>query len=935
MFSWFYSLQRHCDFSSITEPEHKTLWSFYLQETKRKTFNSMKLFVFYLLPLLLCILSNHVHCSYPITIKDNSVPLLPYLFSASTIVYKDIIYSYGGTKYTQTQGTDKLFSYTLDQSTGEMVVKLENENQGPICAYCNAVLFPNSTEMLVFSEPNYNESSIFFHNQTMWQANQTVLPHFYDLEKKTWRVAPPTKKDGQDQTFYGRVYHSTVLNGNDGVYILGGLYHYLEFPNSESESSNMTANEPLSSDSNINRNLTDYNPNPTRNGSSYNPDPYYNSSSTNITGSTSDLLKRDVEHDTKDTVGYPLITDGWYYNRHDNSYTAISLPNNEPYVDPIAYIDIDGKLALLGGCNISSTAKYIKCYDISIINIYDNATKSWGNKQAKSNPSWSYGTIAGAATQVDYNRKLLYVSGGYFTYNSLIYTNGDFSILDLERDVWIYGYPEEKSEIQIPLSKASGALIMNNTYFVKLFGLRSNENIYTEAHTIDILDLRTSASLTSQTYVDQVQPINWITSTVEDNKNSFKNKALQYIGLICILIVAVIAVALFLYFKRRNLPIYWHELKKSLLWNPSTLNTSNVSSFYYIPHYSTDVATDENQNMLCYLYALAKPDIITESNSSISVTVTGTSLNSKESIFIQFYTKDQDFNRIIYNQEDMPGVSNSDLQDWSLTDTKSESQDMIPQNTYAIIEYQQINYEYIAEDRKWNYMVINHAESSSTDSGNSDTEANTYFNSITINPKSFQKQTITQKRDSTVLGIFESIGGVIGLIAGLQVILFGTRPSSPWGIFHYWTWTGKSALPDLEEQFCIPEAKIPFINPVHQRFNDVFKKNSDEECLIDTSPSSSTSLIDKENIEERVSRIEARNQLLELVMKNYYLDNQVFLALGNSQRASEEDAQQERNKSNNQESDQDDSDREPDYKKLSFLSKAPFTDPDLELLSNK
>jgi hypothetical protein len=293
----------------------------------------MKSLAFYFV-LLLCTINIRVHCLYPINIEGDNIPLLPYLTSASTVVYNNTIYSYGGVKYSQPNGNDKLFSYTLEPSSGSLTVKLENEGQGPICTYCNAVLFPNSTEMLVLSEPNYNKSSKFFTNNTMFAPNQTVLPHFYDLVKKTWRVAPPKKKNGQDQTFYGRFYNTAVMNGDDGVYILGGLYRSLKLPDYT------TTNGPVPSGSDINQNQTSYYPDATFNETYYNPDPYFNSSTNDTTGYTTDLQKRDVEFGTVDKAGNPLITDGWYYNRHDESYTAISLPGDNPFVDPMSYIDL-------------------------------------------------------------------------------------------------------------------------------------------------------------------------------------------------------------------------------------------------------------------------------------------------------------------------------------------------------------------------------------------------------------------------------------------------------------------------------------------------------------------------------------------------------------------------------------------------------------------
>jgi hypothetical protein len=139
------------------------------------------------------------------------------------VVYNDIIYSYGGQSgFNDFNGTDKMFLYTMNSLTGDMVVKLEDEGHGPICSFCSAVLFPDSTEILVFSRPNYKKTSVFFHNKSMGQSNQTILPHFYDLVKKSWRIAPPPQMIGQEDTFYSRNFSTTVMNGNDGAYILGG-----------------------------------------------------------------------------------------------------------------------------------------------------------------------------------------------------------------------------------------------------------------------------------------------------------------------------------------------------------------------------------------------------------------------------------------------------------------------------------------------------------------------------------------------------------------------------------------------------------------------------------------------------------------------------------------------------------------------------------------
>jgi predicted PurR-regulated permease PerM len=89
-----------------------------------------------------------------------------------------------------------------------------------------------------------------------------------------------------------------------------------------------------------------------------------------------------------------------------------------------------------------------------------------------------------------------------------------------------------------------------------------------DVNTVDILDLKFSTSFTNETYKNQTQPIKWIASAVQDNTNSPKRRVLQYIGLICILVVVTVTVALFAYFRRKSLPKYWQGFKKAVLWNP-------------------------------------------------------------------------------------------------------------------------------------------------------------------------------------------------------------------------------------------------------------------------------------------------------------------------------------------------------------------------------
>jgi hypothetical protein len=314
------------------------------------------------------------------------------------------------------------------------------------------------------------------------------------------------------------------------------------------------------------------------------------------------------------------------------------------------------------------------------------------------------------------------------------------------------------------------------------------------------------------------------------------------------------------------------------------------------------------------MYAPEDPVKVSSKNASIVITTIGYTFSKSEVVYIQLYRKEENINRYIFNNETMPGINQTDVQKWYQNETQSDLQVAIYPNSYTRIQYQETHYEQIRETSKWNYvgvypnfnkysrLSIDHSEPIIPNNFVGDSEEQYFYNSIILTPQEFKTITVTEKRDSTILDIFGSIGGVIGLIAGLQVILFGTRPSRPYGVLHYLSWRHHSISRDLEHQFSLPEAQIPFVNPVDKRFADVFKKNLDDnfdENLQDISLN--TPLLGRDQLEERMSRLEARNQLLEMVMKNYYIDDEVFITLSRARQRAREGAPQVITKLDNQE----------------------------------
>lgn len=113
----------------------------------------------------------------------------------------------------------------------------------------------------------------------------------------------------------------------------------------------------------------------------------------------------------------------------------------------------------------------------------------------------------------------------------------------------------------------------------------------------------------------------------------------------------------------------------------------------------------------------------------------------------------------------------------------------------------------------------------------------------------------------------------------------------------------------MEKYFHISEVEsVPFITPVHQRFSSIQKVNSQqnekpdvrredsETELMATNFYNSSNNEDLENprsvynltdVGDRLGQLEGRNQILELVLKSYYIDDSIFqeLSAGSGKKA--------------------------------------------------
>ncbi|KAI9259676.1 hypothetical protein BDA99DRAFT_561094 [Phascolomyces articulosus] len=215
-------------------------------------------------------------------------------------------------------------------------------------------------------------------------------------------------------------------------------------------------------------------------------------------------------------------------------------------------------------------------------------------------------------------------------------------------------------------------------------------------------------------------------------------------------------------------------------------------------------------------------------------------------------------------------------------------------------------------------------------------------NSIDIYPSSMVETTLQEQRIYTLFTIIGPASGIFALLVALDGVLFGVRPRSPWGLVHRFSF-GKlrhSLLNNLYNTFGGLQRPIPLINPVDsQAFDnkDGFHWNNEKRIstssllfwrqesgnqqdnisnIINRQPPlyshrySTTSSIsiptfpsetkaESHLLQETESRLhettkelaktkarhnelERRVQLLEIMLKTYYINDEVFLNLYNA-----------------------------------------------------
>lgn len=287
----------------------------------------------------------------------------------------------------------------------------------------------------------------------------------------------------------------------------------------------------------------------------------------------------------------------------------------------------------------------------------------------------------------------------------------------------------------------------------------------------------------------------------------------------------------------------------------------------------------------CFLFRASDDFSMTSTSganngSRLLFTMYGDQTSSFGRVHVSVFPKRMDPNAKIYPLNDnIPNyLSEADVLNWQnaeRNDLEATNVFTIQPFTYSALSYDIVNHKYL-QPVGWNYVgflpVTNstpmiEANFRSEAPNPTYTSGHTDLGVLAVFPNGFAILEDREVKMYTLVNALGFVGGIFGLLIAAQTWLFGYRPRSPWGVVHRWS-TGsrkQSLLTGLQQKFKTTDSGIPLVHPVHHRFSVNEFQN-----------------LGQESEAQRVSRVEERMQILELLFKAYYVDDEVFRSLDNA-----------------------------------------------------
>ncbi|KAI9019509.1 hypothetical protein CLU79DRAFT_757590 [Phycomyces nitens] len=252
-------------------------------------------------------------------------------------------------------------------------------------------------------------------------------------------------------------------------------------------------------------------------------------------------------------------------------------------------------------------------------------------------------------------------------------------------------------------------------------------------------------------------------------------------------------------------------------------------------------------------------------------------------------------------------MSDQEVEEWVLSDSQGKGDP----NTFTVFPYEALNIQYQIKDHQylqdtgWNKVGFlshyNHTPEITFSSTRSNfsmvnerymTYNEDIFGSTTVYPMDYVSVVEQDQRIHTIINSLGSVGGIFSIILGIQVLLFGFRPKSPWGIVQRWSFgsTRYSLRRNLRNRFDTLGTPVPFASPVHDRFVTKNKKYDDQIDESETVLLENQRDEDFKDLQSRLCQMEKRAQLTERLLQAYYIDIEIFkeleIAIGQNKRKS-------------------------------------------------
>ncbi|KAI8140028.1 hypothetical protein BJV82DRAFT_624851 [Fennellomyces sp. T-0311] len=284
-------------------------------------------------------------------------------------------------------------------------------------------------------------------------------------------------------------------------------------------------------------------------------------------------------------------------------------------------------------------------------------------------------------------------------------------------------------------------------------------------------------------------------------------------------------------------------------------------------------------------------------------------------VHVELYPPGKNPNLVVYNNTDQPYLTEDDLNTWKYSDQN----DLQRPNTYTLefgqygsISYQLQNHSYLTSS-SWNHFGFAQHYNNIPEITTSFESTNVYnegrfdvstVHTVDVYPASYERVTVQDRKIYTFVSVLGSAGGLLSLLIVINAFLYGYRPKSPWGVVHRFSMgpMRRSLLQSLHGTFGFMGRPITFVDPVHDHLYREGSVNRDFRSTPEASAyrgetncsnqdqwpdiGHSTSVATSSNIEQRLAQMEQRLRqaeelerrfnLMELMFKEYYTNNEVF-----------------------------------------------------------